>query len=125
MKYFFLLLLAVLLNISDVLAQKEVTIKGVVLNNPDYNELSVEDIITQTSLASAKIDAKGEFTIKLDIEKTDFYKLVFDAEHYLLLILEPGEKVEIKADINNMYEPKIKGSKNSALVQYLCRDARI
>jgi len=116
MKYFFLPILAILLNISAISAQKEVIIKGVVLNNPDYDELSVEDIITQTALASAKISAKGEFTIKLDIEKTDFYKLLFDEEHYLLLILEPGEKVEIEADINNMYDPKIKGSKNSALV---------
>lgn len=116
MKYLFLPILAVLLSVSAVLAQKEVTIKGVVLNNPDYDELSIEDIVTQTTLVRAKISINGVFTIKFDVEKTDFYKLVFGKEHYLLLILEPGEKVEIEADINNMYDPKIKGSKNSALV---------
>lgn len=108
--------MALLLNASVVFSQKEVNIKGVVVNNSAYNELSIEDIITQTSLVSSNIDADGTFSIKLDVAKTDFYKLVFDEEHYLLLILQPGEKIVINADINDLYHPEIKGSVNSALI---------
>ncbi|RLD68577.1 MAG: cytochrome C biogenesis protein [Bacteroidetes bacterium] len=116
MKYFFLPLIMVLFNSSILFSQKEVKIEGVVSNNTKFEEVFVEDIIQQTVLASSRIDSNGKFSISAKLDKTNFYKLKFNDEHYLILILNPGDKIDINADINNLYTPEIKGSENSALI---------
>ena len=116
MKYFSLPLIMVLFNFSILFSQKEVKIEGVVSNNTKFEEVFVEDIIQQTVLSSSRIDSNGKFSFSTKIDKTNFYKLKFNDEYYIILILSPGEKIEINADINNLYAPEIKGSENSALI---------
>ncbi len=116
MKKFLLVLLLLNFSLLCLNAQSELTIKGVLTNNADFNKVYLEDIIKQTDLDSSDIDESGNFSFNSTIENSDFYKLRFNQEYYLLLVLNPGEKIEIQADLANMYEPKIKGSKNSELV---------
>ncbi len=112
-----ILLLALLtLFILNTNAQNELLITGKIINNQGFKMVYLEDIIKQTDLDSATIDESGNFNFKSNIEKSDFYKLRFSQEYYLLLVLNPGEKIEVEADLANMYEPKINGSKNSELV---------
>jgi len=116
MKILIVSLFAVFFSFTTINAQKEVAISGKLLKNPDFVKVYLEDIIKQIDLDSAAIDESGSFNMKLQIEKSDFYKLRFSQEHYLLLVLNPGEKVKVEVDIANMYGPKISGSKNSELV---------
>ncbi|NJO89869.1 MAG: AhpC/TSA family protein [Chloroflexia bacterium] len=116
MKKFLLSLAVVSTFFTVVKGQEGVTISGKLINASTFNKVYLEDIIKQTDLDSATIDESGNFNFKSNIEKSDFYKLRFSQEYYLLLVLNPGEKIEIEADLANMYEPKIKGSKNSELV---------
>ena len=116
MKYLFLPLIVVLFNSSILFSQKEVKIEGTVSNNIKFEEVFIEDIIQQTILASSRIDNNGKFSISAKLDKTNFYKLKFNDEHYLILILNPGDKININADINNLYAPEIKGSENSVLI---------
>jgi len=97
-------------------SQKGITIDGKLVNNLGFTEVYLENIIAQTDIDSADVTKEGTFKMKAAIDKADFYKLRFSQEHYLLLVLEPGENITIELDLNNMYGPKINGSKNSELV---------
>jgi peroxiredoxin len=116
MKKILLTLLLFNFSLLGLFAQNELTIKGVLTNNQGFDKVYLEDIIRQTDLDSAIIDESGNFNFKSNIEKSDFYKFRFSQEYYLLLVLNPGEKIEIEVDLANMYEPKISGSKNTELV---------
>ncbi len=116
MKNLFLQLIMVLLGTSVLFAQKDIEIKGVVTNNTQFEEVYIEDIVLQTVLTSARIDSKGNFLLKTKLDKTNFYKLKFSEEQYVILIINPGDKINITADINNLYSPQISGSENSALI---------
>jgi peroxiredoxin len=98
------------------LAQNVLTIKGKILNNIGYKIVNLENILSQTDLDSGVIDESGIFEIKVNIEKSDFYKLRFSQEHYVLLVLNPGEQINVEIDASNFFLPKISGSKNSELV---------
>lgn len=98
------------------LAQNVLTIKGKILNNFGYKIVNLENILSQTDLDSGVIDESGVFEIKVNIEKSDFYKLRFSQEHYVLLVLNPGEQINVEIDASNFFLPKISGSKNSELV---------
>jgi len=106
-------LFVILFFTIEVFAQKEVTIKGKLTNNLGFTEVFLENIISQTDLDSADVKIDGTFNMKSKIEKGDFYKLRFSKEHYLLMVIEPGENVNVEIDANNMYSPKITGSINS------------
>jgi len=109
-------MLFVLFFAIGAIAQKEVTIKGKLINNLGFTEVFLENIIAQTEIDSADISIEGTFIMKSKIEKSDFYKLRFSREHYLLLVLEPGENLTVELDMNNMYGPKISGSRNSEII---------
>jgi thiol-disulfide isomerase/thioredoxin len=86
------------------------------VNNLGFTEVFLENIIAEKDIDSADVSKEGAFTMKATIEKSDFYKLRFSKEHYFLLVLEPGENITVELDMNNMYGPKISGSKNSELI---------
>ena len=106
-------LFVILFFTIEVFAQKEVSIKGKLSNNLGFTEVFLENIISQIDLDSADVKIDGTFSMKSKIEKGDFYKLRFSKEHYLLMVLEPGENINVEIDANNMYGPKITGSINS------------
>jgi peroxiredoxin len=108
--------LIILLFITPLSAQNEVVIKGKLVKNLDYTKVYLENIIAQKEIDSTNIDKEGNFTLKTKIDKSDFYKLKFSNEHYILLVLEPGETADVEIDLTDLYSPKIKGSKNSELV---------
>lgn len=97
-------------------AQVQTTISGKVSNNPGFQKIYLEAAISQKVLDSAIVDNNGSFTLNSNLDKTDFYKLAFNQQYYLLLVVEPGEKIIIDTDLKNLATPKISGSKNSELV---------
>ena len=116
MKHLILVISIITLSITYIHSQSKVNISGTVLKNEQFEKVYLDNIITQTALDSADIDKSGKFSLNSSIEKSDFYKLRFNQEYYLLLVLNPGENVKVEVDITNMYAPIIKGSHNSELV---------
>ena len=95
-------------------AQKT-TISGNILNQSG-STVKLANIIAEIEVGTSKIDSKGVFKIEVTLEEADFYRLSVSEEEYVVLILEPGQRVELNWDINNMLEPKIEGSPDSKLV---------
>lgn len=94
---------------------QNLTINGKITNN-NYTDVYIDDLMIGKEIAAAPVDKNDEFVLKTTIDKTDFYKLRFDDNTYIILILTPDSKVDIEVDLNNILEPEIKGSDNSALV---------
>jgi len=111
-----LLLIVISLFSVMIYAQKEVIVKGQIINNTDFKTVYLENMIAKTDLDSSIIDASGKFSMKPKISNSDFFKLRFNDEQYVLLIIAPGENIEIEVEANNMFNPKIKGSSASESV---------
>lgn len=94
---------------------QNLTINGKITNN-NYTDVYIDDLMIGKEIAAAPVDKNDEFVLKTTIDKTDFYKLRFDDNTYIILILTPDSKVDVEVDLNNILEPEIKGSDNSALV---------
>jgi len=99
----------------NAFAQKEITINGTIVNNTTFTKIVLEDIVKQKNIDSTTI-VNNKFTIKTKITKSDFFKLKFTNNNFVLLVLAPGEKITINIDVNELFSPTIKGSKNSELV---------
>jgi thiol-disulfide isomerase/thioredoxin len=100
-----------------VLAQ-EVIISGTI-NNAEGKTIYLEgfDKASRVMLDSVVIKKKGKFVIKRKITTTDFYVLSIQKTDFFVLILQPGEKVTLEADGNNLSKTyQVKGSEHS---QYL------
>ncbi|MCK9618487.1 MAG: AhpC/TSA family protein [Lentimicrobiaceae bacterium] len=65
-------------------------------------------------LDSAKIEGKNSFSFSIKVEKLSFYKIRFSQNQYVMLIVQPGEKIKIETDVSDVrYKTKISGSIHS------------
>ncbi len=111
MKKYFLINLLFLVSILTN-AQKVTTVEGTFSNASSFSSVKLMDI-ENTEIDSSGIDDKGKFSLSATLSDANFYILSLDQEHTLILVLKPGEKVTIDADIDNFQHPKIKGSPDS------------
>ncbi len=103
--------------INGAIAQNiETTVSGKIENNEYYTDIYLDNLVNDIQVGSSEIDKKGKFSISFDLGITDFYKLRLDDDNYVLLILEPGQEVDLALDIENLFQPEIKGSSQSKLV---------
>ncbi len=98
--------------------KKNVSIKGRLIHNVEtkiyLSKLGEKELVI---LDSSDVNKDGEFIIKTEVEKTDFYQLGFGKEDYMILILEPGEKLKLEMNSTDLDSPKlIEGSSGSELV---------
>ncbi len=71
-------------------------------------------------LDSALLKSNGKFAFKTSMEYPMFYQLRFENNEIISLLLEPGEKVHVTADLNNLVNSwHINGSQGSILVASL------
>ncbi len=85
---------------SSVFSQlkNEVNIKGLLKNN-SYTSATLFQVGKELNqVATISIDKDGKFTYKLELITTDFYKLQFDKNNFIMFILQPGENVVISID---------------------------
>lgn len=76
-------------------------------------EMSTYDL---TPVDSLIIDDEGDFLFSGEIDRIRFMSLREDQLNYLVLIVTPGEDIEITADYNNLQQSaEVKGSPESAL----------
>lgn len=75
------------------------------------------DVYTTRAVDSMKLKRNGNFRFRDNSRFTKFYQLRLANGETIQLLLEPGERAEIKADCNNLLNSmKIKGSEGSILV---------
>ncbi|MDD4214088.1 MAG: TlpA disulfide reductase family protein, partial [Bacteroidales bacterium] len=65
----------------------------------------------------AAMDAQGVFNILKDISTPDFYKLQFDNSNAIMMILYPGDNIELRTDASDFFNKlTIKGSEQTLQV---------
>lgn len=70
---------------------------------------------TPITVDSATVGSDGSVSFSAPQLALDFYQIDLGGNRRLLLALDEGDEPIIKADINNLYEPEIEGSEQSAL----------
>ena len=83
-----------------------------------YADIFLEDYSSKPKvIAHAAITPDGQFSIEHTITGLDFFKLKLDASNYLVLVVLPGEKIHVSANVPSMAkDPLIIGSPNSILL---------
>ena len=84
-------------------SSEKIEIKGTIKNGEgkevQLNELTVSGT---TNLDKKEIGKKESFRFTTSSEYPRFYHLALSKNNFLTLLLEPGEKVQIKADATNL-----------------------
>jgi thiol-disulfide isomerase/thioredoxin len=65
--------------------------------------------VNTTKMDSAVVNKKGKFIINAQVDSMDFFKISIDPKDFLVLILKPGERVELSGDdakLNKTYRAK-------------------
>lgn len=114
MKRFFLLLF---IACSCTLYAQEISLQGKITNYSGKDSLKLLIYSSNTPIdISIPVSAKGEFSHTVKAEYSNYAKLFFNPNDFILLILTPKEKITITANFNNMSgDNTIKGSKHSEL----------
>ena len=101
-KKFFLPALFSLISIFAIAQQAPdpVVIKGTLAQKGTYNQIFLDTLNGQNPwiFVSSEIDAAGNFTLIAPIANADIFRLRLDDKNYMMLILEPGEKITIKTN---------------------------
>lgn len=101
-KKFFLPALFSLISILAIAQQASdpVVIKGTLAQKGTYNQIFLDTLNGQNPwiFVSSEIDAAGNFTLIAPIANADIFRLRLDDKNYMMLILEPGEKITIKTN---------------------------
>ena len=94
------------------------TLSGHIRNAADtmllFEELTPSELVPVDTIY---IDSDGNFTYKKDIDDAGFYRITANSANFITLSVEPGERIRISADIEDMpstYE--VSGSPGSNLI---------
>lgn len=92
-------------------------IKGETKKQIYLNRLDVDNLIF---IDSAKVNSKGEFRFRVKASDADFYQVGFSESDFITILAEPGEKIELQFDGNNLFENyTVTGSVGSEKLQLL------
>ena len=112
--------LAVFLLLGACNSSEKIDVKGTIKNGQDkevqFKELTVSGT---TELDKKKLGKDETFKFTTRSEHPRFYHVALSNRNFLTLLLEPGEKVTVKADASNLGRAEIYGSEGSVLVQQL------
>jgi hypothetical protein len=96
-------------------------VNGSVKNSPRKNIIiSKVDINITVPIDSSKISKNGNFKFRVKAIEPDFYEVGFSSSNFITLLAEPGERISLTFEDNNLYENyAVEGSKGSELLQML------
>ncbi|MCQ2285075.1 MAG: DUF4369 domain-containing protein, partial [Bacteroidales bacterium] len=105
MKIIVLLVFAVLLNIN-AFAQKtgknDSAVLTVNIQNNTFSQVSLINAYGKDRVTYATADIKNDaFTMKLDLPG-DIYRFDFGSENYMLVVVKPGEKINMTIDADDL-----------------------
>lgn len=108
--------LLLIIPVISAFSQKtnQVSISGKISNNTFTGVTLYQFAQEMTELSKSVMSTDGTFSLKQDIAFADFYKLEFDKNNFIMMILKPGEVVEINTDATDFLKKlKIKGSEET------------
>ncbi len=111
-KFFYIFAVSLLLFSCN---SDSVSIKGTILNSP-IQKFRLEELAYDGNiipLDTGTILSDGKLTLKSKIKEEGLYRIRFEKNKYILLAINKGEQIELKADWNNLEAYDIKGSKGS------------
>ena len=100
-------------------APKSPVIKGKVMNNT-FSKVTLKLAYgnNPASFGEAAIDKEGNFTLQSTVTQNDIYVLSFAEKQNFLLVLSPGEVVELVINADNLREiPSVSGSKSMSFAK--------
>ena len=100
-------------------APKSPVIKGKVMNNT-FSKVTLKLAYGNSSatFGEADIDKDGNFTLQSTVTNNDIYVLSFAEKQNFLLVLSPGEVVELVINADNLREiPSVSGSKSMSFAK--------
>ncbi|MEE4197852.1 MAG: thioredoxin-like domain-containing protein [Bacteroidales bacterium] len=101
-------------------SSEKIEIKGTLSNSTDKEIYLKELAVTgPKEIDKKKPGKKGTFRFTTRSEYPRFYHVALSDKNFLTLLLEPGEKVTIEADVSDLSKARISGSQGSVLVQKL------
>jgi peroxiredoxin len=118
MKGYILLLIIALVTFLGC-KNNNIEVKGKLTNSikGEYiylDELRSSKLVTVDSVA---LSEDGTFSLKRKVEFPSFYLLKTDETNFLTMLLEPGQKIELKSDIDSLNFPSsISGSRGTELM---------
>ena len=93
-------------------------IKGIIEDGNERKVTLSELLVNGTEeIDTININSDGSFVLKATTDISRFYHLSVSKNNFLTLLIEPGEKITIKASSKNLSNAQIEGSKGSLLVQ--------
>jgi len=122
MRHRFPFLIVALFFIISCTRQNKVIINGSLKSPVKGDMVYIEELRVSNNLIvdSAKVKLSGKFKNSIELKVPGFYQLVFKSGPSLSLILSPGEKISLAADMDNFYNSKrIEGSPNSIRMNVL------
>ena len=117
MKRFFYYVLTILI-LSSCIKSNQFEIHGV-LKNGAKKEITLSKLLVNGTedIKTIKTDKDGSFNFKYSTDIPGFFNLSVSKNNFLTLLIEPGEKVTVISEVNNLGTSEIKGSEGSLLVQ--------
>lgn len=100
-------------------APKFPVIKGKVMNNT-FSKVTLKLAYgnNPATFGEAEIDKEGNFTLQSTVTTNDIYVLSFAEKQNFLLVLSPGETVELVINADNLREiPSVSGSKSMSFAK--------
>jgi len=100
-------------------APKSPVIKGKVMNNT-FSKVTLKLAYGNNSatFGEAEIDKDGNFTLQSTVTNNDIYLLSFAEKQNFLLVLSPGEVVDLVINADNLREiPSVLGSKSMSFAK--------
>ena len=100
-------------------APKSPVIKGKVMNNT-FSKVTLKLAYgnNPATFGEAEIDKEGNFTLQSTVTTNDIYVLSFAEKQNFLLVLSPGETVELVINADNLREiPSVSGSKSMSFAK--------
>ena len=100
-------------------APKSPVIKGKVMNNT-FSKVTLKLAYgnNPASFGEAEIDKEGNFTLQSTVTTNDIYVLSFAEKQNFLLVLSPGETIEVVINADNLREiPSVSGSKSMSFAK--------
>lgn len=96
--YLILICLLACFGTNQAQIQKMVSLSGKIASHGNYTEIYLDTLGQQKSVnvASSPIAADGSFSMKTLVLKSDIYKLKFEENNFVYLIISPGENITIQ-----------------------------
>lgn len=122
-----LLLLSIIVLAFSACKNNSIVIKGTFREGKKKTiQINRLDVNTPVFIDSAKIDAKGNFKLKIKAKEPEFYQLGFSANDFITLLAKPGDKIKVVSNGKKIFEKySISGSPESEKLRSLDADLSV